>query len=122
MLDLVLSRWPREELPQDAAPPKIDARLDRVPDAVVVCVRGEVDMASSPELEVNIRLAITSGRPLIVDLAECAFIDCSALSVLIRAHRWLNGSLRVVVPPDKPIRKLLSLSGLVEALGVVAAL
>jgi hypothetical protein len=79
-------------------------------------------MGSSPELEVCIRLAITSGQPLIVDLSECALIDCSVLSVLIRAHRWLRGNLRVVVPDDAPFRKLFSLTGLVEALGVVAAL
>jgi anti-anti-sigma factor len=119
----MLSRWTSEySSGRVRTSRQIDVRLDRVPGAVVVCVRCELDMASSPELEVSIRLATTSGRPLIVDLTECAFIDCSVLSVLTRAHRWLGGNIRVVVPDNAPIRKLFALAKLVDAFGVVPAL
>jgi anti-anti-sigma factor len=105
-----------------AVGPEIDARLDRLHGAVVVYVRGAVDRTSSPELETCIRFAMASERVVIVDLSECTYIDCSVLSVLIRARRGLVMNLRVIVPHDAFIRRLFALSVLLDFLNVEATL
>jgi anti-anti-sigma factor len=119
----VLSRWAGEQIwEDDATRPQIDVGLDRVSGAVVIRVKREVDIASSPDLEACIRLAATSGRPIVLDLSECSYIDCSVLAVLVRVRRWLGRSFCVVVPHDAPFRVFFTLTGLVEALGVAATL
>jgi anti-anti-sigma regulatory factor len=65
---------------------------------------------------------MTSERVVIVDLSECTNIDCSVLSVLIRARRRLVTNLRVIVPHDAFIRRLIALTVLLDFLNVEATL
>lgn len=95
--------------------------------AEVLHVFGDVDIFSAPELESAIARAVRIGRILIVDLLECRYIDSTAVSVLVRAHRALGDRLRVVAPQTGTVRRVLTLteigriirveSDLVSALG-----
>jgi anti-anti-sigma factor len=67
-----------------------------------VCLEGEFDMANAPTLDDEIDRALESGNGLIVDLSEATFVDCSVISVLMRAVRvagaggkpWSSNSAR----------------------------
>ena len=62
---------------------EIDEREDRV----VVMPRGELDMASAPELEQTLMPRLESGSWVVLDLRALEFIDSSGLRVVVGAHR-----------------------------------
>ncbi|HEV2062392.1 MAG TPA: STAS domain-containing protein [Solirubrobacteraceae bacterium] len=57
-----------------------DGRLEVKP-------RGELDMASAPELEQTIMPRLESGAWVLLDLRSLDFIDSSGLRVVVGAHR-----------------------------------
>jgi len=58
---------------------------------VVFVVEGSVDIASSPELRGELRLAVEQKRPrIVVDLAGVSFVDSSGLATLIEALQGTN--------------------------------
>jgi anti-anti-sigma factor len=93
-------------------------QLECVANADVIHVRGEVDLASSPQLNAMIERTLTDRR-LIVDLSNCTYLDSSTLSVLVRAYKVRRAQLQIVVPPDTRIRRLFALTKLDEILSVV---
>jgi anti-anti-sigma factor len=61
----------------------VDERADRA----VVVPRGELDMASAPELEQAILPRLDGGAWVVLDLRALDFIDSSGLRVVVGAHR-----------------------------------
>jgi anti-sigma B factor antagonist len=61
--------------------------VDERPDRVVVVPRGELDMASAPELEETLVPRIERGTWVVLDLRALDFIDSSGLRVVVGAHR-----------------------------------
>lgn len=53
----------------------------------VVTPRGELDMASAPELEEALMPRLEGGRWVVLDLRALDFIDSSGLRVIVGAHR-----------------------------------
>ena len=84
---------------------------------VVVTVRGEVDLATAPELESCVSRAF-EGAPgaVILDLAALTFIDSSGLRVLVTLARdaTTRGSSMALrnVPPHA--QRVLDLTGLAD--------
>ena len=94
-------------------PPTFEAESLEIDGIVVVVVRGEVDLMSSPELDAVVADAILdhgTPRPLLVDLAECQFMDSSGLAVLLRAGENLPERLAIVCPASAPPARLLELA------------
>ena len=54
---------------------------------VLVTPRGELDMASAPELEQTVLPRLESGAWVVLDLRALDFIDSSGLRVVVGAHR-----------------------------------
>jgi stage II sporulation protein AA (anti-sigma F factor antagonist) len=78
----------------------------------VLCVRGEIDIASAPELEREAThlLADAHGR-LVLDLSATTFMDLAGLRVTQRLSQRaseLDGRL-VLVAPTAPVRRILDL-------------
>jgi anti-sigma B factor antagonist len=85
------------------------------PDVAVIDVRGEVDLATSHELDEQLATLIW-GRPelLVVDLTDVTFMDSTGLGVLVKSVRDVRaggGDLRLVATQPQIIR-LLELTGL----------
>lgn len=92
------------------------------PEAVVIAVSGELDLASSPALEQELeREAGSTARLLVVDLRRLEFMDSTGLSVLVRAHqRAAEAERRFVVVKGPPqVQRLLDLTGVAERLTLV---
>ncbi len=83
-------------------------------DHSVVTLRGEFDMASRDLLSGELREATSScpGGTLVIDLAAVEFMDCTALGVLVHAHRDAarQGVRLVLVSPTGAVQKLLDLT------------
>jgi anti-sigma B factor antagonist len=85
----------------------------------VVAVRGELDLSSAPDL--CARLEAHRGERVLLDLSQLGFCDSCGLRALIceaREAQIAGGGLAVVAPASGPIRRLLQMTGLEEALGV----
>jgi anti-sigma B factor antagonist len=99
-----------------------ETSLLRVADLVLgaaagVAIRGEVELATAPELTAALDQAIrrTSG-PFVVDLAAVDFLDSCGISCLVRARARLardDRPLALICPPSQP-RRTLELTGVDE--------
>jgi anti-sigma B factor antagonist len=57
-------------------------------EVVVVALRGELDLASRPRADEQLRRAEALGAPaLVIDLGELEFMDSNGATLLIQAHR-----------------------------------
>jgi anti-anti-sigma factor len=81
----------------------------------VVRVRGEADLATAPELEEALSRA-PAAAPVVVDLAECDFLDSSAIRVLLAGVRRTHeeGAEAALVASSPGIRRVLEIVGLEE--------
>ncbi len=89
--------------------------------AVVIGLRGELDLASSPSLEHELeRGAASRAEVVIVDLRQLEFMDSTGLSVLVRAHQRAteNGQRFGVVRGPQQVQRLLSLTGVADRLNI----
>ncbi len=80
----------------------------------VVCVEGELDLATAPRLKKALGEMLRAGfAQLVVDLAQVTFMDSTALGVLIGANRSLDvGSRLAIVCTDPNVLRIFELSGL----------
>lgn len=96
---------------------------------------GELDAATGPELERELRNIATSfdgsgyGAPssaggppseVVLELSGITFIDSAGLSVLVASHKRLlaKGSALVLEQPSAPTRRLFDITGLGDVLAI----
>jgi anti-sigma B factor antagonist len=90
---------------------------DMLPDALVARLRGDVDMAVTPELGEALLAAVDehSAGCLVVDLGSVDYVDSSGIELLFRLHEALSADgpdLIVVAPPGSNAARLLGLVAL----------
>ena len=79
--------------PQAPVPGQLVIEKRREDDAVVLTLSGELDLASAPTLERELREAeATSPTRLVIDLAGLAFMDSTGLQALLRARERANSN------------------------------
>ncbi len=85
-----------------------------------VSVFGELDQATAPELRSALTAAFGAGGAVLVDLSDCDFIDSTGLSLLVEAKRKMAEDERQfgVCCPDADVRRLLTLTGIDDAVGL----
>ena len=62
--------------------------------------RGEIDHAAAEELWTCVEQARTSGRPLVLDLADTTLMDSAGVRVLLQVYRALGRVREAVVLRD----------------------
>ena len=89
----------------------------------VVAVRGELDLATSPDLEQAVLERLDAGQDVVLDLRELEFMDSSGLAVLVAAHTRAadDGPGFAIVRPREgsEVAKILEIAGLEQQLRVV---
>jgi anti-sigma B factor antagonist len=89
---------------------------------VVLIASGELDLASSPVLDEQLRRIGESDVELvIVDLRKLEFIDSSGLTVLVKASQRAEeaGKRFALVKGGQQVERLLNLTGVADRLTVV---
>ena len=92
--------------------------------AALIAVRGELDLASGPELESELeKVSPPETTLVVVDLRELEFMDSTGLSIIVRAHQRLadQGCELGLVKGSPQVQRLLDLTGVAERLRLVAA-
>ena len=107
-----------------ASPPEEFAiAADQRDGAVQLTLRGELDLATAPELEQLVNERIDAGDEVVVDLRPLEFMDSSGIRVLVAAHtRAGRAGNRVVIvrpPSGSAVAKIVSVSGLDGELNLV---
>ncbi len=90
--------------------------------SVSVLVRGEVDMATAPQLrETLLGLVDDGARRIALDCRGLEFLDSSGIGVLIAVRNRLGdqGSLTLEAPPAH-VRKVLELTGVSEHVTIIS--
>jgi anti-sigma B factor antagonist len=102
---------------------QIEERARTVPP--VIAVRGEIDVATAPQLRECLHGVVARGESTIVlDLLGVTFLDSTALGVLVGALkrcRESGGDLHVVVA-DPRIMKIFEITGLTNVFTIADSL
>jgi anti-sigma B factor antagonist len=89
----------------------------------VVVLRGELDLATAPDLESALTELQEAGQDVAVDLRELAFMDSTGLRALVAAHARVEDreqSFVIVRPrPGAAIERILAIAGVASVLEVV---
>jgi anti-anti-sigma factor len=110
-----------------------DIGVERHGQALVASLRGEVDMTNAPYVRDELTDAIPNDvHSLVLDLSGTQYLDSAAIEVLFALSRRLGRrrqSMRLVVPRDSPLVRVLTLTDvgsvapmhetLAEALGAI---
>ncbi|MBM0231946.1 STAS domain-containing protein [Micromonospora sp. STR1_7] len=90
-------------------------------DCTVLEVRGELDMATSPQLREGLQQLIDAGdRQVVVDLAGVGFMDSSALGALVvmfKALRDVDGRLSLAAA-QPAVRSVLTVTSVDKVIDV----
>ena len=97
-----------------------------IQEARLVRVIGEIDLSNVREMMEAVIDAVPNDVALVVvDLSDTTYLDSAGISMLFRLAERLGYSrqaLRLVVPPDSPIRAVLELTRLTSVIPVVDSL
>ena len=79
----------------------------------VIHVTGDLDLSTIGAFDAELEQALESGR-LVIELADCTFIDSSALRALVRAQKLVTraGGELALVAPSQPARRVLEIATL----------
>ena len=91
----------------------------------VVAIRGELDIATSPQVrDLLADAAADKAHPVVIDLGRCDFIDSTGLAALLHgAKSTQNGESRVaIVSPEGDVRRMLELTAVDKSIPVFASL
>ena len=90
-------------------------------DRYLITVSGEVDLASSPDLDTAIIAAIESGSSsLVIDLTDVSFMDSSGLGVIVRGLkrcREADKDLDLVITNER-VLKVFGITGLDQVIPI----
>ena len=97
-----------------ARPGDVEVHVEAPPadgSATIVRVEGDLDMATSRELELAIESTDPADR-IVIDLSGCTFLDSSALRVLVRQARAAEdaGGATALVTTDPGILRVLEIA------------
>jgi anti-anti-sigma factor len=99
-----------------------DTFSQKVVDAQYLHVLGDVDLGNVREFEAALTGPMQAGRRLVIDLTQCAYIDCSVLTVLVRAHANMGRRLCIVTGTPGVVTLMLEVTGLGRSLPIVPSL
>ena len=87
----------------------------------VVHVAGEIDLRTAPELRERLAVLLDEGADQVVlDLEKVTFIDSTALSVMVGAHKRLvrQGTVLHLVSTGLQVGRVLTVTGLFRVFAV----
>jgi anti-sigma B factor antagonist len=84
----------------------------------LVAIRGELVLDTAPAIREPLeRAAEDGGRPLVVDLSACTFMDSIGLAMLLHGAKPLqDGGSNVALVADGEVRRLLRLTAIDQTL------
>ena len=87
-------------------------------DALVLQLRGELDLASRDDIEPIVMVALTVAPAVVLELAGLEFCDSQGLAMIIACTQQaaVEGTAFTIVNPQPQVRRLLEISDLLRLL------
>ena len=104
-------------------PVQFGVSVRREPGRTTLTVAGELDILTAPRLSAELATVARRTRgDIVIDLRHALFIDSAGLHILMCARRRLSRTDRrlTVVCDDGPVKRVIELARLEEALGLAA--
>lgn len=93
---------------------RAEIEVEQDGDLVLASLSGEVDMTNAAYVREELTAAVPNGaRALVIDLGGATYLDSAAIELLFELSRRLarrRQVLRLVLPADSPLRRLLTLT------------
>jgi anti-anti-sigma factor len=93
-----------------------EIRLSKTAEGVVVLeLLGDHDMATAPDLEAHLAVAVAEGAGIVVDLFDTTFVDSTVIRTLFRCHEELERRgkrLVLQIRAASPLARVLEISTL----------
>ena len=100
--------------------------LDRHDSSVVARLSGEVDMSNASYVRDQLLTSMPNEAvALVLDITGCRYLDSAAIEVLFDVSRRLGRrrqELRLVMPPESPLRRVIELTEVHTAAPVYGSL
>jgi anti-sigma B factor antagonist len=103
--------------------PLFQVRHELRGDGIVVIAKGEIDLATSPQLRDALTHPDAHAATVVLDLREVTFIDSSGLGVIVGQQKRAqehDERFSVAVGGAAAVQRILELSGLVKVLDIVS--
>jgi len=96
--------------------PEFAIHADREGPVATVAVKGELDVATAPDLVAALTALEPGYEELVIDLSECSFFASSGISVLLdeNARATAEGFRLVVVKAPPQVQRIFDLTSLDE--------
>lgn len=106
--------------------PSFELAVETGDERVTFIPRGELDLATAPEVEDKVLSALRDGdAEVVLDLRELTFMDSTGVRTIVAAHQVAEEGGRrlcVVRPPrESAVSRVIEISGIDDALGLVDA-
>lgn len=90
------------------------AQREPATNTIVLSVEGDLDLSSAPSLKWALADSQSDGpRHVVVDFSAVAFIDSTALGVLVGAQRALDDGLHLAIAcPNENVLRIFEMTGL----------
>jgi anti-sigma B factor antagonist len=112
----------REDDSSAAKAKEFEVRTETADDVVLVRVIGELDLSTHELLREPLVNAAEAGNSVVVDLAECEFIDSSGIRALLLGREAVasdQGANRLLIAAPQPqVMRVLEMTGVGEAVPV----
>jgi anti-sigma B factor antagonist len=91
-----------------------------VGDVATVVVRGEIDVATAPQLRETLHDLVQGGaKQIVLDCQALSFLDSSGIGLLVATRKRLGDDGQLVIDsPPSHVRKVLELTGVTEELSL----
>ena len=87
--------------------------------ALTVAIEGRLDTVTAPQLEGELRNAVTGISELIFDLGALDYVSSAGLRVLLSAQKVMNKQGRMIVRNAKPeIMEIFEVTGFTDILNI----
>src|SRR5262249_12792601 len=100
-------------------------RFDRDDKTLTATITGEIDISNTSELQRSIDAELADTTTVIVDLSATTFIDSTGVALLFDMASRLRTTRRrlyLVIPAEAPIRRIATLTGLIDQVTVLPSL
>jgi anti-anti-sigma factor len=108
-----------ELLGSQGSPPRLEIQEHQLDGRCTLVLRGELDMASAPTLDVALRRVSTGVTDVLtLDLSELTFMDSTGLRALLLAGELCRQSASelIVIPGPPQIQRLFEVTGMLGQL------
>jgi anti-sigma B factor antagonist len=104
---------------EDIVEPELQVNVTDAGGATVVAVSGELDAASTADLQAPLGEVSARERAVVLDLSDCGFVDSTGLHAIIDARAAIEqrgGRFALCCAPNGPVARVIevALPGMIE--------